>query len=179
MEWSLIASVFWKVCFGVLLVALSALVGYVCAMLGSIRNSLDSIQNTLKSTEHLIDKEVTTLLWDVGQTVKEVNKGLPELLQNVNGITASLQEISQADIQPTVHSIREMTKTVSQNLEKLDQLVDGVANFSQHTVERAGYYRDQLSIPINDVIGVWSGLKAGWEVFSRSRKPKESESKHN
>ena len=179
MEWSVIASVFWKVCFGILLISLSALVGYICAALGSIRNSLDSIRNTLKSTEGLIDKEVTTLLRDVDETVKEVNKGLPELLENINGITASVQEISEAEIQPTVHSIQEMTETVNQNVAKLDGLVEEVADFSQKTVKRAGYYRDQLSIPITDVISVWSGLKAGWEVFSRSRKPKKSESGNN
>ena len=88
MEWLPIASVFWKICLGILLLAFSVLIGYVCATLGSIRNSLDSIRNTLKSTEGLIDKEVTTLLGDVDQTVKEVNKGLPELLENINGITA-------------------------------------------------------------------------------------------
>lgn len=176
MDWSLVASVLWKICLGVLLLALSALVGYVCATLGSIRNSLDSIRNTLKSSENLIDQEVTTLLRDVDQTVKEVNQQLPQILENVNGLTASLQEISEAEIQPTVHNVQHITETIDRNLTKLDELVHAAVDFSQQTVRRAGYYRDQLSVPITDIISAWEGFKRGFEAFSRFNRAGKSDS---
>ena len=175
MDWALVASVSWKICLGVLLLALTALVGYFCAALGSIRNSLDSIRNTLRSTENLIDQEVTTLVRDVDQAVKEVNRQLPQILENVSEITASIQEISREEIQPTAHNIQQMTDTVNQNLAKLDRLVNAVVDFSQQTVNRAGYYRDQLSIPITEILSAWEGFKRGFEVFSRFSKTGDSD----
>ena len=179
MDWSLIASVVWKISLGILLLALSVLVAYVCAVLGSIRNSLDSIRDTLKSTESLVDKEVTAVIREVDQSFKEVNKELPQILKNVNGITASLQEISEVEIQPTAHNIRQMTETVNQNLTKLDELINNMVDFSEQTVRRVEYYRDQLTVPITEIISVWEGFKRGCEVFNRFRKAEKSDSGSN
>jgi uncharacterized protein YoxC len=162
MEW---ASILWRVCFGLMLLALSGLFLYVCAVLNSIRKNL-------KSVENLTYQEVGPLLKDIDQTVKTLNTDLPQLLKNVSGITASIQQISESEIQPMTHSIKEMTEIVNQNVTRIDQVVNSITAFSQKTVERASYYRDELSIPLIDIISVWSGVKAGWETFRQPHKQK-------
>ena len=70
MDWGVIASIFWKVSLGILLLALTALVGYLCAAVGSLRNSLNSIRNTLNSTESIVNQELAELITDVDKTVQ-------------------------------------------------------------------------------------------------------------
>ena len=166
MDWSLIASLFWKFSFGIFLLALTALAGYMCAAVGSLRNSLNSIRNTLNSTENLVNQEIGELIADVDRTVKAVNKELPELLQNLNGLTASLQGISESEIQPTVHNIQEMSGTLNQSIQELEALVQKVSSFSGQTIEQATFFRNQIAISLTDIVSLWQGIKAGWESFS-------------
>lgn len=174
MDWGLFASIFWKVSLGVLLLALTALAGYLCAAVGSFRNSLNSIRNTLNSTETLVNQELGELIADVDKTVKEVNKELPELLQNLNALTASLQGISESEIQPTVHNIQEMSGVLNQSIQELDRLVQKVSDFSGQTLEQAAFFRNQLVVSLADIVGLWQGIKAGWDSFAAAR-PSESE----
>ena len=158
MEW---ASIVWQVGLGLMLFALSILFLYLCAVLNSIRKNLSSI-------ERLTSQEVGTLLKDIDQMVKVLNSELPQLLKNINEIAVSLDEISKSELQPITHNIQEVTGVVNQNISKIDELVDVAADFSHQTIKRAELYRDQLSIPITDIISLWSGIKAGWEAFRRS-----------
>ena len=174
MDWALFASMFWKISLAILLLALCALVGYVCATLGGIRNSLESIRNTLKTTAGVIDRELTTLLGDFDQTVREINSELPQILGNINRITVSVDEISRTEIQPTIRNIRQMTETVNRNLAKFDRIGNTAAEFSQETVRHARYFRDQLTMGITDIISAREGIKRGFEAFNRSRKTGKS-----
>lgn len=174
MDWVLIASLFWKFSLGILLLALTALAGYMCATFGSLRNSLNSIRNTLNSAENIVNQELGELLSDVDKTVKEVNKELPELLQNLNGLTASLQSISETEIQPTVHHIQEMSAVLNQSLQELESLVQKASQFSGQTLEQAEFFRNQLAISLADIVSLWQGIKAGWDSF-RTAQPKASE----
>lgn len=171
MDWSLIASIFWKFSLGIFLIALTALAGYMCAAVGSLRNSLNSIRNTLNSTEDIINQEVGELITDVDKTVKEVNKELPELLQNLNGLTASLQGISESEIQPTVHNIQEMSSVLNQSIQELDNLVQKVSDFSGQTIEQAAFFRNQIAVSLADIVSLWQGIKAGWDSFSSTHTP--------
>ena len=173
MDWSLVASLFWKFSLGILLIALTALVGYMCAAIGSLRNSLNSIRNTLNSTENIINQEIGELITDVDKTVKEVNKELPELLQNLNGLTASLQGISESEIQPTVHNIQEMSGALNQSIQELDEVVQKVSNFSGQTLEQATFFRNQLAVSLADIVSLWQGVKAGWDNFTQPPEPEE------
>ena len=175
MDWSLIASLFWKFSFGIFLIALTALAGYMCAAVGSLRNSLNSIRNTLNSTEDIINQEVGELITDVDKTVKEVNKELPELLQNLNGLTASLQGISESEIQPTVHNIQEMSGALNQSIQELEALVQKVSSFSGQTIEQAVFFRNQIAVSLADIISLWQGIKAGWDSFSSTQPPEPEE----
>ncbi len=167
MEW---ASIVWKLSLAVFLIVLSGAVVYLVVRLGSVLGDLGA---TFKSVEAIVDKEMNSLLKDVDQTVKELNSELPELLKNISAITASIQQISESEVQPITHNIHEMTDVVGQSVAKLDELVNLLGDFSQNTVKHAEYYRDQLAVPITDIISLWSGIKTGWEVFSQSRKPDE------
>ncbi|RKU32434.1 hypothetical protein C6495_10785 [Candidatus Poribacteria bacterium] len=168
MDWVLIASLFWKFSLGLLLLALTALAGYMCATLGSLRNSLNSIRNTLNSAEHIVNHELGELLSDVDKTVKEVNKELPALLQHLNGLTASLQGISETELQPTAHNIREMSAVLNQSLQELESLVQKASQFSGETLEQAEFFRNQLAHSLADIVSLWQGIKAGWENFRAS-----------
>ncbi len=174
MDWSLIASLFWKFGLGILLLALTALAAYMCAAVGSLRDSLNSIRNTLNSTESIVNQEIGELIADVDKTVKEVNKELPQLLQNLNGLTASLQGISESEIQPTVHNIQEMSGALNQSIQELDDLVQKVSNFSGQTLEQATFFRNQLAVSLSDIVSLWQGIKAGWDSFT-STQPDEPE----
>jgi uncharacterized protein YoxC len=176
-------SLLWQIPLALALLALAWLFVSLAYSIGralkSIENLVDKeVSNLLKSTENLVGvhKEVSTLLESLDQTVTELNRELPQLLENVNGITASIQQISESEIQPTTHSIQEMTETINRNVAKIDELINVLTDFSQTTVKRAKYYRDQLSVPVTDIISGWSGIKAGWEVFHQFRKSRTSDS---
>jgi len=175
MDWGVIASIFWKFSLGILLLALTALAGYLCAAVGSLRNSLNSIRNTLNSTESIVNQELGELIADVDKTVKAVNEELPALLQNLSGLTASLQGISESEIQPTVHNIQEMSGALNQSIQELEELVQKVSGFSGQTIEQATFFRNQLAVSLADVISLWQGIKAGWDSFASTQTPEPEE----
>ena len=171
-------SLLWIIPLGLVLLALAGFFVSLAFRIGRALKSVESlvdkeVSTLLRDVDQTVknkDQEVGVLLKDIDQTVKELNNELPQLLENINGITASIQQISESEIQPMTHNIQEMTETVNQNFAKIEELINLLTDFSQQTVTRAGYYRDQLAIPITDIISLWSGIKAGWEVFSQSRK---------
>ena len=175
MDWNFIGSIFWKFSLGVSLLALTALAGYLCAAIGSLRNSLNSIRNTLNSVENMVNQEIGELITDADKTVKTVNAELPELLQNLNGLTASLQGISESEIQPTVHNIQEMSGALNQSIQQLEELVQKVSGFSGQTIEQATFFRNQIAVSLADIVSLWQGIKAGWDSFAsgQSDNPEE------
>ncbi len=175
MDWSFIASLFWKFSLGILLLALTALAGYLCAAMGSLHNSLNSIRNTLNSAENIINQEIGVLLTDVDKTVKEVNKELPQLLQNLSGLTASLQTISDSEIRATAHNIQEMSGALNQSIQQFEDLVQKVSGFSGQTIEQATFFRNQLAVSLTEIIGLWQGIKAGWGSFTAAQSPASEE----
>ena len=171
------ASLYWQIPLGLLLLVLAVFFIWLAVRINktlkSVENLLDkSIPNLLKATEQLasVHRDVSTLLTSLDGTVTELNQKLPELLENINGITASMQQISESEIRQTTHNIQEITETINQNIAKIDELVNTVTDFSQTTVKHVEYYRDQLSVPVSDFVSAWSAVKTGWETFNRSRK---------
>ena len=177
------ASLYWQIPLGLLLLVLAIFVIWFASRIGKTLKSVDnlfdkSIPTLLKATEHLVGvhKDLSTLLTSLDGTVTELNQKLPQLLENINGITASIQQLSESEIRSTTHNIQEITETVNQNIAKIDDLVNTVTDFSQTTIKHAEYYRDQLSVPVTDFIGAWSALKRSWDVFSQFRKSSTSDS---
>ena len=109
------------------------------------------------------------MITDVDKTVQTVNAELPVLLQNLNGLTASLQGISESEIQPTVHNIQEMSGALNQSIQVLEELVQKVSGFSGQTIEQATFFRNQLAVSLTDIISLWQGVKAGWESFASAK----------
>ena len=178
------ASLYWQIPLGVLLLVLTIffiwLGSRISKTLKSVENLLDkSVPNLLKATEQLVGvhRDLSTLLTSIDGTVTELNQRLPQLLDNINGITASIQQMSESEIRTTTHNIQGITDTLNQNIAKIDQLVSTVTDFSQSTIKHVEYYRDQLSVPVTDFISAWSALKRSWDVFSQARKSNTSDSK--
>lgn len=176
-------SLYWQIPLGILLLVLAGFFIWLASRIGktlkSVENLLDkSVPSLLKATEQLVGvhSDVSTLLTSLDGTVTELNQKLPELLENVNGITASIQQISESEIRPTTHNIQEITDSVNQNIARIDELVNTVTDFSQTTVKHVEYYRDQLSVPVSDFVSAWSAVKVGWERFNQSRKSSKSAS---
>ena len=163
MDWNLYISIFWQCSLGIALIALTILVIYLCKAISSLRNSLGSIENTLNSTQKLVNNEIGILISDATQTLKVINNDLPELLQNLNGITASIQKISENEVQPTAHNIQELTLALSKSIQELETLVQKVSTFSGDTIHQAEYFRNQIAESLADIVGLWHGLKAGWD----------------
>ena len=177
------SSLYWQIPLGLLLLVLAIFFIWLTARLGktlnSVENLLDrSVPNLLKATEQLVGvhSDVSTLLTSLDGTVTELNQRLPALLENINGIAASIQQISESEIRPTTHNIQEITNTVNQNIARIDELVDSVSDFSQATLKHAEYYREQLSVPLSDFVSACSAVKTGWERFKQSRKSSKSAS---
>ena len=118
---------------------------------------------TLKSLEAVLDGEILTLLKQLNQTIGSLDQDLPELLESLNGLMVTLEKISAQEIQPTLHSLQEITELINQRVSEIDLFIMEVNKFSKKTVTRAEYYRDQLSVPITDVLSLWSGVRAGIE----------------
>ena len=177
------ASLYWQIPLGLLLLVLTIFFIWFASRIGktlkSVDNLLDkSIPTLLKATEHLVGvhRDLSTLLTSLDGTVTELNQKLPQLLENINGITASVQQLSESEIRATTHNIQEITETVNQNIAKIDELVNTVTDFLQTTIKHAEYYRDQLSVPVTDFLGAWSALKRTWDVFNQSRKSSTADS---
>ena len=172
-------SLYWKIPLGLLLLVLSIFFSWLTFRIGRILKSVEALLaenvfNLLKAVEELaaIHRDVSnvarSLLRSVEKTVTALNQQLPQLLETTRRITASIQQISESEIRPTTHNIQEITKTVNQNVAKMDELVSTVADFSQTTIKHAEYYRDNLAGAVTNVISAWSALKASWNGFNRS-----------
>ena len=175
MDWSLIASIFWKLSLGVSLIALTILTGYLCAAFGSLRNSLNSIRDTLDSIESIVNQELSELIVDMDRTVQALNKELPTLLPNLQALMASWRGIAASEIRPTVHNVQEMSTTLNRSAQELNQLVQKASHFSAETVEQIAFFRNQFAGFLTNTLSLWQGFKAGWGSFV-SRQPKPSKS---
>ena len=180
-------SLYWKIPLGLLLLVLSIFFIWLTFRIRKTLKSVDALLdenvfNLLKAIEELavIHKDVSTvassLLSSLDRTVTALNRELPQLLETTKRIAASIRQISDSEIQPTIHNIQEITETVNQNIAKIDGLVDTVKDASQTTISHAEYYRDQLAGSVTRIISTWSAIKAGWEVFRGSRQSHISDS---
>jgi methyl-accepting chemotaxis protein len=180
-------SLYWKIPLGLLLLVLSI---FFIWLTFRIRKTLKSVEalldenvfNLLKAIQELavIYRDVSnvagSLLSSLDRTVTALNRELPQLLETTKRIAASIRQISDSEIQPTIHNIQEITETVNQNIAKIDGLVDTVKDASQTTISHAEYYRDQLAGSVTRIISTWSAIKAGWEVFRHSGQSHTSDS---
>ena len=165
MDWFVLASIFWKLSLGLLLIVLTVLAGYLCAALDSLRNSLNSIQDTLNSIEDVVNQELSALIIDVDKTTKALNEELPTLLGNLRELLASWKGISESEIRPTVNNVREISTALSHSTQELNRLIKKVSDFSSETVEQIAFFRNQFAVLLTSAISLLHGIKAGWSSF--------------
>lgn len=176
------SSLYWQIPLGLLLLVLAIVFVWLTVQIGralkSVQSLLDkNVPSLLKATEHLVGlhRDISTLLASLDGTVTELNQKLPQLLDNINGITASIEQLSESEIRPTTQNIQEITETVNQNIAKIDELINTVTDFSQTSIKHVEYYRDQLSVPVTDFISAWNAVRTGWKTFSQSRRSHTSD----
>lgn len=169
MDWTLFASIFWKFSLSILLIGLIVLTGYLCLVLRSLRKLLNSIQDTLDSIENIVSHEVGELIAHIDTTVKEVNKTLPALLQNLSALAGSWQGISESEIRPIAHNVQETSAALNSSTQALGELVQKVSVFSHETLEQVSFFRNEIAGLLANIISWWYGIKAGWRSFA-SRK---------
>ena len=180
-------SLYWQIPLGLLLTVLSVVFIWLAFRIGKTLKSVEALLdenvfNLLKAIEELVDihKAVSavasSLFRSVDRAIIALNRELPQLLEATKRIAASIGQISESEIRPTMQNIQEITETVNQNVAKIDEVVDTVKDFSQTTIKQAEYYRDQVAGPVINFISAWSALKAGWKVFNRSWKSNPSHS---
>ena len=130
-------SLYWQIPLGLLLLVLSIFFTWLAFRIGKTLKSVEALLdgnvfNLLKAIEELavIHKDVSnvarSLLRSLDRTVTALNRELPQLLETTKRIAASVRQISDSEIQPTMHNIQEITGTVNQNIAKIDGLVDTV-----------------------------------------------------
>ena len=86
---------------------------------------------TLKSLEAVLDGEILTLLKQLNQTIGSLDQDLPELLESLNGLMVTLEKISAQEIQPTLHSLQEITELINQRVSEIDLFIMEVNKFSK------------------------------------------------
>ena len=161
MDWSLLSSIFWKLSLGLLLIALTALTGYLCTALGSLRHSLNSIRDTLQSIESVVNQELSELIIGVDRTAKALNKELPTLLGNLRALLASWESISESEIRPTINNVKKISTALNCSTQELNRLVQKVSVFSGETVEQISFFRNRLTELLTNAISMWHRVKAG------------------
>ena len=175
-------SLYWQIPLGLLLTVLSIVFIWLAFRIGRTLKSVEAlldenIFNLLKAIEELVDIHkaviaVASSLFRSGdRAVIALNRELPQLLEATKRIAASIGQISESEIRPTMQNIQEITETVNQNVAKIDAVVDTAKDFSQTTIKHAEYYRDQVSGPVINFISAWSAFKVGWQAF---RHPQQS-----
>ena len=175
------SSLYWQIPLGLLLTVLSVVFIWLAFRIGKTLKSVEALLdenvfNLLKAIEELVDihKAVSavasSLFRSVDRAIITLNRELPQLLEATKRIAASIGQISESEIRPTMQNIQEITETVNQNVAKIDAVVDSTKDFSQTTIKQAEYYRDQVFGPVTNFISGWSALKAGWKVLNQSRK---------
>ena len=179
------SSLYWQIPLGILLLVLSIFFIWLAFRIGKTIKSVEALLsgnvfNLLKAIEELavIHKDVTSvahsLLKSLDRTITALNRELPQLLETTKRIAASIRQISDSEIQPTMRNIQEITETVNQNIEKIDGLVDTVKDASQTTIKQAEQYRDRLAGSVTDIISTWSAFKAGWNALRGFQKSSTS-----
>ena len=121
MEW---ASLFWKAGFGFMILSSIVSIGYLWATVENVRDVLRSTKSLISALvrnlmKGFVNKEIDALLKNIDGTLKRLNMGLPQLLENMNGIATSMQQI-RSRLKPMNQNTSELTETVNQNTAKID-----------------------------------------------------------
>ena len=180
-------SLYWQIPLGLLLTVLSVVFIWLAFRIGKTLKSVEALLdenvfNLLKAIEELVDIHkaasavASSLFRSVDRAAITLNRELPQLLETTKRIAASIGQISESEIRPTMQNIQEITETVNENVAKIDKVVDSAKDFSQTTIKHAEYYRDQVSGPVINFISAWSAFKAGWQAFRRPQQSDTSDS---
>lgn len=157
-------------------VAISALIFIIGLIIYVIFFFLPKLRDTIFSIQKVIDGDVKRTISDLDETIVKMNEEMiPKVndsVDNLNSTAVLLQETIQTEVKPitqnmqkTTANMQEVTAILSSNVAKLDQVVDLAVEFSQTTIKRAEFCREQLIVPAIEIASFWSGIKVGFSSF--------------
>lgn len=161
------------------IVAILALISIIGLVVYVILVFLPKLKEIFSTVQEVVDGDVKTAVSDLDETIVKMNEEVipkvNESVDNLNSTTALLQETIQTEIKPitenmqkTTANIQEVTAILSSNVAKLDGVVDMAVDFSQTTIEKAEFCREQLIIPVVEIASFWSGVKIGFsKLFNK------------
>ena len=94
-------------------------------------------------------------------------------MENLNSITASIQQLSETEIKEIASNIQNVTATLSEDVEKIDTVVTTAQEFTTKTIDMAAFYREKLFIPIIDVLSFWNAMKTVLATITHIRMQNE------
>ncbi|MBM3238466.1 hypothetical protein FJZ31_19405 [Candidatus Poribacteria bacterium] len=143
---------------------------------------IKNLEGVTKSMQELSETEITPMMNNIQKLIGQLNEEIPKIgttienvngiTENVNGITASVQQLSETEIKGIAGNIQEITSKVNEDLAKVDEVVATTTDFTKNTIEKAGFYRDKLFVPIIDIISFWNAVKAGWANIAQKKNDK-------
>ena len=132
------------VCAILCLLALIGLVLYLTlALLPRIKNTIDSVQ----------------------QTVEEIKGEIPKVEETIKNVDETISAIS-AQVEPMAGNLRQMTERIGEVVSRIEVTAEKAAQFSDETIDKAKFYRDELFEPAVEIISFWRALKAGGSVVA-------------
>jgi len=145
--------------------------------LGGVIENLDGVT---KSIQGLSETEIKPMMNNIQNLIGQLNQEIPKIgttienvngiTENVDGITASIQQLSETEIKGIADNIQEITSKVNEDLAKVDEVITTTTDFTKNTIEKAGFYRDKLFVPIIDILSFWSAVKAGLANIAQIRR---------
>jgi len=145
------------------LIFIAGLTGYVVFIF------LPKLKETLSTVRKVMDVEVKSAVSDLNGTIVKINEEvIPRVnksIENLNSTATLLQETIQTEVKPITENIHEATDKLSSDVAKLGQVVDTVVEFSQVTIKKAEFCREQLIIPVIEIASFWTGIKVGFSRF--------------
>jgi uncharacterized protein YoxC len=144
---------------------------------------IENLEGVTKSIQELSETEIKPMMNKIQNLIGQLNEKIPKIdttienvngiTENVDGITASIQQLSETEIKGIAGNIQKITSRVNEDLAKVDEVVTTTTDFTKNTIEKAGFYRDKLFVPIIDILSFWSAIKAGLANIAQIRQKKE------
>jgi ABC-type transporter Mla subunit MlaD len=146
---------------------------------------IENLEGVTKSIQDLSETEIKPMMNNIQNLIGQLNEEIPKIgttieningiTENVNGITASIQQLSETEIKGIAGNIQEITSKVNEDLAKVDEVVTTTTDFTKNTIEKAGFYRDKLFVPIIDILSFWNAVKAGLANIAQKKNDKEAQ----
>jgi len=159
------------------------LTGQLNEEIPKIGTTLENVNGITTSIQQLSETEIKGIAGNIQEITGRISEEeIPKLgatfenvsgiTGNVNGITSSIQQLSETEIKGIVGNIQEITGKINEDLAKVDEVVTTTTDFTKNTIEKVEFYRDKLFVPIIDILSFWNAVKTGLASISQKKNDK-------